>query len=295
MLQKLYPSCVGAPLASTFKLIFLAEGFGSARPQFMAACADFYDWLLATPPFNVTRFSPAWLTVLAGFQNAGAASASGSAITASAAQVTTMIDGLGFRDGDRNPPVSEVLTKGERHWGTAGALIVLLLPDNGTGAQMEHLPASQNEYHFAAMTTDSHWQQLVLRVLAGLLGLQDEADGPATAPATAEDKLQLGFNSDYLPDGPASATRRKWRTLGANAATPVHAHSGTPAVATYPASPSDVEFWEGSGGFQTRVYRSASDCLMRRRLTDSSASLRARRIPLCLACRTALIWELAAR
>jgi hypothetical protein len=48
MLQKLYPSCVGTPPTSSFKLIFLAEGYtATQRGDLMSACADFYEWLLA--------------------------------------------------------------------------------------------------------------------------------------------------------------------------------------------------------------------------------------------------------
>jgi hypothetical protein len=126
--------------------------------------------------------------------------------------------------------------------------------------------------------------------------LADEADGPTLEPTAVDETIQLGFNTDYLPTPPGVAASVKWRVLGVTGATPVHPHASSGNVVdNYPTTPSEAEFWEGGDGFQTKVYRTAKDCLMRRRLSDMSALLRARRIPFCLACRTALIWELAAR
>jgi hypothetical protein len=294
MLQKLYPSCAGAPLASSFKLIFLAEGFAS-RVDFLSACADFYDWLLATPPFNVTRFGPGWLTVFGEFTHppvpiaTGPSTANG-AIALQPGALTALMPNLTVREHGVTRPLSDIFPSGFAYGGWAGGLIVVLLPSGGvSAAQVEHMPGA-GEYHFIAVTTDAYWEQLVARTIAHLLGLEEEHGGPAQAPVTPQDKAFFGFNVDYRPNPPGIAAENKWRVLGANSATPA------PAAATpdsYPTTPDGVAYWEGAGGFQSEVYRTAKDCLMRRRLSDPSSSLRARRVPFCLACRTALLWRIA--
>ena len=51
-----------------------------------------------------------------------------------------------------------------------------------------------------------------------------------------------------------------------------------------PMTPSTIEYWEGGGGYRTKVYRSAHDCLMRRRIGESRLPVSAGRVAFCKVC-----------
>lgn len=297
MLQKLYPSCVGTRPSSSFKLIFLAEGYASTqRGAFMSACADFYDWLCDTPPFNSTQYNPGWLTVLAGWPPSTAApcaTVSGSSLAVNAANVVARITPEKLRNHGSEQALPNLVRQGAYTMGTKGALIVLLLPSAGSGLDAEHIAAA-GEYPFIAVTTDAYWQQVVLRALCGVLALGDESElsGPQ-APTAVEDKILLPNNLAYFDSASGGPPAGTWTDLlppGSVVVVHTHPHPATPDLAfdLYPTSPDNAEFFPGGLGFRADIYRSARDCLMRRRIGDSSRPLRVRPVPLCAVCRNHL-------
>jgi len=317
VLQKLFPSSVGTPPMSSFKLIFLAEGYQALhQSDFKSACADFYAWLIATPPFNSTRYNPGWLTVYAGFQAStatgpapagttpanrttfdSALSAAG-VLTVDSAKVVAVLDAENLQEGGIAQGLSGFLAKGHQTYGRTGALVVLLLPAaTPAGAEMAYVPAV-GEYHFIAVTQNGLWQQVVLRAMCDVLGLGDEFELAGTdflEPTTAEEIALLPFNLEYFDTLPTTnGVSPGWNRLfgPGRAAAPaiVHASSGSPApLDTNPMTPETVEFWEGGGGFRTKIYRTAKDCLMRRQFGNPAhLPLTSAPVPLCLACSTFL-------
>ena len=56
-----------------------------------------------------------------------------------------------------------------------------------------------------------------------------------------------------------------------------------------PFSYENIELWEGGGYFRKNVYRSAYDCLLRRRIGDSSLPVKAIKTAICPICQMSLL------
>jgi hypothetical protein len=296
--------------------VLFAEGFVAAEESaFLAACAQFIQRLVATPPFNLTRISPQSLSVYARFMASGAsgpvtgARISGRTVfesavdgagvlTVSPARVKAVVDAEEIRVAGVAAPLPAFVTPGEQTLGMRGTLLVLLLPQQaGNGVEAELLPASLDEYHCVATSLNGAWHQLVLRAMGAAFGLGDEFElpGPAwLAPAPEEPWIPY-FNLEYFDVPPlVNRTSPKWRELFGPAAQnsppvihpkPLPAATPDTTLAAFPAMPDSVELWEGGGGYRTKVYRTAQDCLMRRRIGDPALPVRSAPVPFCLACR----------
>jgi hypothetical protein len=316
MLQKV-ASPGGPPPGHAFNVVLLAEGYLAAEGSaFHAACLDFVDRLLLVPPFNLTRINPGWLNVYKRFLPSGSAGPSAGPaaagrtvfessldaatgrLTASAARVVAVIDAETIEYAGSILPLNQFVGVSSR--AAAGmTLLVLLLPPHASpgGGELEYLPGAA-EYYFVATTQNGEWHQVIMRAMAGMLGLGDEFElaGPEfLAPATGVDRAALYPNVVPRVSPPLlNKDVARWRPLigpaRQNSPATVHprtAPAGTPdnTLSAVPATPSEIEFWEGGAGFRTRVYRSAPDCLMRRRIGDGNLPVRQRRVPFCRVCR----------
>jgi hypothetical protein len=319
MLQKIFPGGVGNSPRHCFKVVFLSEGYLLQEQHlFTGACIEFVERMLGIPPFNLTRINPHWLSVYRLFvpsANAGPASGSSSpgrtafesaidpatgVLSVNAARVVAEVTAAQLRVGTAQVPLSELILPGSAVGYTTGTLLVVLLPrvlTPAAGADAEHMPAD-GEYHFVATTRNGEWHQVVVRGMAAVLGLGDEFELSGTdhlAPADASIATKLPYNLEYFPTPPpTNGSALRWRSLftPAQLSQPpmVHGKTGAPAapdvtLPAFPLSPDGAELWEGGGGYRTQVYRTARDCLMRRRCGDPILALRQAPVGFCPACR----------
>jgi hypothetical protein len=318
MLKKIFPSLVGNSAARSFKLILLAEGYTAGQSaQFAADCLSFTEQLLATPPFNLTRINPNWITVYSLFSvsaNAGPASGTATAgrtayesaidpgtgaLTVNPAKVNAMVAAEQIDVNGTATPLADFCAKGAPSYGSSGVLIAVLLPSVVTpaqGAEMEYAPAP-DDYHFVATTQNGRWPQLIFRAMGRCLGLGDEYELDGPDQLAPPDTMQYAppFNLELYRSPPVlNDASAKWTWLMAatrrQGPADVHAKMGLPATADYsvnavPETPVTIEYWEGGAGYRTQIYRTAKDCLMRRRIGDSRLPVRGDPVPFCLSCR----------
>jgi hypothetical protein len=180
--------------------------------------------------------------------------------------------------------------------------VIVLLPElteHPIGGEMEHEPG-KDEFYFAAVTKNGEWHQLVARVIGRLLRLGDEFELPgAEFQAPTEDQgvnIAIGRpNLLYLPEPPEGIPEPefKWFDLLSQSergiAFPIHSHANPVdipdrALPVAPSTAMRIELWEGGDSFRTQVYRSAYDCLMRRRIGDPDLPVRTAVVPFCPVC-----------
>lgn len=152
-----------------------------------------------------------------------------------------------------------------------------------------------------ATICDEYWEQTVTNMIGKLIGLQDESEYPGSSylsPPSEIDGLLISSASPnllYFNDDPdfVSFRNTKWNILSENfkdvkqvirKKTERSPTMPDYTIPQYQYSPEKVELWEGGGGYRTKVYRSAQDCLMRRRFGDKNLSLRKEELPLCPVC-----------
>jgi hypothetical protein len=328
VLKKIFPAGVGNSPQNSFKLILVAEGYLAAESaKFMGDCVELIERLLETTPFNLTRTHPHWLSVYAAFQasaNSGPAidtpaaagrtifessfNSAGRALSINQAKVNAYVGGETVPMGANCVPLPEFCVVADPSYGGGGTLIVLLLPaiaSHPEGGEAENAPGA-NDYHFIATSKDGLYHQVVARTLARCLGLGDEfelAGNPYLQPSGGDIPEVLHFNLEYSESGPPNplTSETKWYPLfGAldrNVTPTIHPKSSPTnpdlVLDSPPVTVFRVEFWEGGAGYRTKVWRTAHDCLMRRRIGDMTLPVRSGTVPFCPACRmylSDLIW-----
>lgn len=223
-----------------------------------------------------------------------------------------------------NKPLSDICLKGLQSHGRLGNSIVLMLPPitsyPNVGEYENFL--SRDDYHFAATTTvlpnsntsnqnNNFWQQIILRSMAEKLGLGNEYEMPGAEnqSPTLDQVKTLPFNLHYfdsLQVVKENWSKNKWFSLMSNyqrSADPTHMNdfihgklNGDIIDITRDllvTRPDNIEFWEGGGKFRKNVWRSARDCLMRRKIASSAYPVRNEKVPFCLPCQyylSKIIW-----
>jgi hypothetical protein len=321
MLRKLFPGGFDNSPYNSFKLVLISEGYLAAETAgFIGDCVDLVEALFNTAPFGLTRAHPGWLSVYAGFTSSAQ---SGPAINAPAApsrtafesSLTTTTSTLTLNQTKVNAwvaaetllvdgvdtPLAEFCATGGPSFGRSGTLLVFLLPPvvgQPSGGEFESIPGPV-DVHCIAVSKDGRYQQTVARTVAAYLGLADEfelAGAAYLAPPPADfARVLFSYNLQMFDISPPSPidTSSKWYPLSgvADRMSPsgVHAKAdpATPDLTldAPPARQVRVEFWEGGAGYRTRVWRSAHDCLMRRRIGDPALPVRSGGVPFCPACR----------
>lgn len=294
------------------------------RRVFMDACSAFVDHLLQFTPFNLLRLVSAGLSIYAHFiesANRGPAintvaapnrtafessfSPSSNDFSINLAKVADQLEDLIITEAGEiaeEEPVSledEHQAPGLLDYDNLfrGSLVVFLLPQSDSypmGIEMEFTP-SENKLDpwFIATSLTGLWHQVVIRAICKLLGLGDEYvnDDPAydtPSPEVAQGIENTFYNLVRNVSSPPS-DNFKWYPIisptrqGFPLTT--HRHPESNVFASGLSATSDqVELWEGGGGYQTGIYRSARDCLLRRKIGDPSLPLRNEVVPLCPAC-----------
>jgi hypothetical protein len=319
-LKKIFPAAIAASPAVTFKLVIVAEGFTTSQEQvFYNNCNELVSSIFATTPFSLTRHIPSWINIYTYFQasaNEGCAvdapaSAGRTAFESSlasaaellsfnTASINDFIDNVFIQQGDSSEHLSTRMSRGTVMYGSLACLVLVLLPPTGgNGGEYEHSPAEE-DYYFVATTQDGEWHQVVIRAIAKCLGLWDEFELSGTDYGSpGEDDAHFyhsaARNLVYFdtPPGSAPDSSFKWRKLlsATQQLLPLEvvSHPGdanTPdrSLSTEPISSQQIKLYEGGGGYRSRIYRSSFDCLLRRRIGDTSIPVRKQLVPLCPVC-----------
>jgi hypothetical protein len=321
MLKKIYPFDAGSTFDNSFKIIFISEGYLAAdRADFISSCIDFTDKLLESPPFNLTRINSNWLSVYASFTPSKNSGPSVNTIpaagrTAFESKVDTATGLIAVNQLKLNAyldaetvfynktvtTLNKLCQKGVPNYGLGGSLFVLLTPAvaaKPNGFEYEHTP-SATDYYFVATTTDNLWHQLVIRAMCKVLWLGDEFElngSDFLSPDLSDVNIKIGlpFNLELLQTPPVfNGDRSKWKKLFSTTQRGVTAvkHLKPPApakadntISNDEVSFKDIEFWEGGYGYRTKVYRTAKDCLMRRKIGEPLLPTRKKMVAFCPAC-----------
>jgi len=226
-------------------------------------------------------------------------------------KINQVIESLDFTtDGDYVINIKETITKGTMDELSGVKLIsdqtllVILLPDaNRTDIELEVL--NTDTYYNILTSSDVLAEQVVLRALCKLLQLGDEfdLDGPGFLEPDADGGENIQF---YFPNllyahglisGPNPSTDEtfKWRGFfNSETNSPVllhphpHPNMANRALPNKNVTFDKLELFEGGGGFRKGVYRSAEDCLMRRRIGDTSLPLKENKMSFCPVCKEIL-------
>ncbi len=318
MLRKLFPGGFSNSPFNSFKLILASEGYLAAETaSFIGDCVDLIEALFDTAPFGLTRMYPSWLSIYAGFTASGQSGPSIDAPasanrTAFESSLTTATGVLSLNQAKINAwvagetlladsvevPLGQFFTSGAPSSGFSGTLLVVLLPSvaaHPAGGEFESAPGP-GDIHYVAISKDGFYQQAIARGIASLFGLADEyelAGGPYQDPGGP--LSPTSYNLEYFenaPPSPIDNSSQLYPLSGVSERTStagVHpkADPTTPDMTLdpVPARQPHIEFWEGGAGFRTKLWRSARDCLMRRRLGDSALPVRGGKVPFCPACR----------
>jgi hypothetical protein len=181
-------------------------------------------------------------------------------------------------------------------------IIVILSPGtsaNGTGGSFEYRSQSKVTPSFVATTTDGYWEQVVIRAMCRYLGLGDEfeLDGADFREPEISDGFYIDEAMPNLIYDPTTLESMdfadtKWQVLIPsvlkNQEQEIHRHTNHPLLAdetfSLHSSISGNVLWEGGGGFRTKIYRYAHDCLMRRRIGSKNLPIKTSKVPLCHIC-----------
>lgn len=310
MLRKIFPFDAESSFFNSFNVIFISEGFqASESALFTSLCIDFTNRLLETVPFNLTRINSNWLSIYTSFV---ASNNSGPLINNAAVtnrtcfestintitglmtfnhtKINDYIAGESFIENDETHQLFNVMGKGYANIGYTGTLVVLLLPLTSSypeGADFESVPNEDN-YNFIATTADGYWHQVIIRGMCKLLGLGDEYElsgDDKLAPDDDEQKELFWYpNIQYFESPPSSInSNSKWFKLFSSSkqgtAADVFPKSGNTSlpdtsIESKLVSYNEPKFYEGAGGFRTKVYRSCIDSLMRRKIGSTDLPLR---------------------
>lgn len=325
-LDKFFPFLGGNTFSKSFKIIIISEGFTQAgKDTFYDNCFELVKGIQKTFPFNLLKKRFNWINVSTlfvpstnngVFQNSSPPAPGRTAfesyynsgtnlLSFNTTLVDNLIEDLYYKELGEDVKVTGFIKKGGVNVGQTCALIVFLLPSESNN-NIEVNFVDNNHYNFIATTVDGLWPQLIARAMGTTFGLGDEYELDGTnylAPTQQDGQLiNILYNNliyyDNLTTGPnlGSSSNFKWRPLFINSfnqTLAVNPHPGSTGTAdrSIPAIPKteeNIEMWEGGAGFRQKIYRSNHDCLMRRRIGDSTLPVKHKTVPFCAVCKKIL-------
>ena len=240
------------------------------------------------------------------------------ALAVDSTAVQSTVVGLDIQGEAEDPNSPGVWSNVSGRWGLTGALVVVLTPalttqGGAVSGELDFTPTipptpGQGTIPFIATSIDGQWHQVVLRKIGELLGLGPEDSLPG--PNFAAPDLATAVGLDTYPNLAVFINRSgSTRSIGAPPAEPPQAafkwfallpaaqRSSALRVVPHPGPPDQPDYslpakktvgrialYEGGGGYRTKVYRSAHDCLMRRRIGDRNLSIKSQYVPFCPVC-----------
>lgn len=304
-------------IAGAIRLLIVSDYWTEdRRAEFDRTCAGLFPGLAGVAPFNLFERYPAaieawslWLPSTTGFPDPAATPGAGPVPAVvdpatGAFQVTTsavpeVLSGSVLPRGDRG-------TSSAGQWSDRGrgvpVVVCFLLPPT-TAAPVEWVSTEFVDLartvpvwppRYLACSADAGWPRIVARALGSAMGLGEEWSGdgsgsaePATPQAAMLAAAQPNLVAGPAPPVPPTASFKWFDELDARART-----SGVPG----PKGPGPIRLVEGGGGYRSGVFRSAPDCLMRRRIAgDTATSVRSDPVEFCPLCRRLLTRSITGR
>jgi hypothetical protein len=302
------------PVESAFSVLLVAEGFvESARGTFEALCRQLREELLATPPFGLLRHHPQRLALWSRFV---ASNQSGPALgtvpgdtvlrsTWDPSSQQLAIDEVALIQLLQRTTLKGV--GGGSAWALDLAdhrrlpnpgLVVVLVPASASdgsavSGEIDANPDVSEDFNpynisYVVTTVDPGWGQVVIRAIARGFGLGDEfslGDAVHATPSAAElIRLDLFPNLvvDPRPSGNPPRGFKWFQDL--NEAARQQPLTVVPFGGVSPRPTEQIQLFTGGGGYRSKVYRSAADCLMARQIGGGPASPRYESVPFCTVC-----------
>lgn len=321
--EKLFPRTGADVFNGSFKLIFVSEGYTAAEENlFFANVIDLWDNLMKYYPLSMISANANKLSLYAFFtpsQNHGYSptypvttgrtafesyyNASNLSLQINNSLADNFLDQSFVKEGVNDNSISEGLFKFEIKSSPANTLVIILLPSsNVSTAEAEIIDT--NYYYKIITTFDNFCEQLIIRAIGKLTGLGDEYDLPGAnylipSFALAEQVHAFYPNLIHIQNNnapnPSVDLDFKWRYYFPNSynqTVPIHTNSNPNVenrnLPLVPLTYDNIELWEGGLGYRTKIFRSATDCLMRRKIGDATLPLKSKKIGLCPICKNHL-------
>lgn len=303
-----------------FSLLFIAEGFTAAQEQlFYDHIFKVYNRIADYECFTKLKQDNRRISLLSLYV---ASANSGTSTSAAGAVGRTLlesyIDGNGLhlnytklealindstlmKQGEQQPLAKSLMIYNSdlRSMTRSFILPIIIFPESTMpSGELEFM--EDDKFYFVATTLNGWYEQVAIRGMARMVGLGDEFDLNGAANLVPDPEMGETINTQFpnlfYTTTPGSMAGNnggfKWMGLfpqGATAPITVHPHpsSGSTADRNLPAIPfsyKTIEMWEGGGNYRTKVYRTAVDCIQRRRIGDSSLPVKNTRVSLCPIC-----------
>lgn len=201
----------------------------------------------------------------------------------------TLDDFVAVNDYDNDAPIISIMPfilipANESSYPNGGEL--LLLSEN-----------SPEEVGILACTADNHFENILAQFIGYTVGLGAEYDMPGNdflAPTDDERKGVILSHLNLITESEIeeieSSRWSKFLTKSSiDSGIDIHSHPNssnpnrellTPFLTT-----TNIQLWEGGAGFRTGVFRSAEDCIMRRKVGDVELPIKQDRLGFCPICR----------
>lgn len=315
--RQLFPSTFLSPRACDLLIVVASEGYlASERSNFLVDCSSLLDNLTRTFPLSLLPVSLYRVGLSAAFlpsaqrgpavgANAadtvfGSRLATGSStLVLDSQKVNSAVTSIEIPDWEGAPKrLAEMAPKGNSV-GQRSAELFVLTPEvqgsDGGDAYVGLAVAGSDDFHVTATTANGQWHQVLARRIAKRLGLADEfeLEGSDFLKPTQEQRMSLFSAPNVLvtPRVELERSRRKLYSLMPQAVVDnlaVHPKTNPQTVSVPSVGPMTMQpesaLHEGAAGFRTEVWRTAEDCLMRRRIGDPVLTCRKQPVGFCLAC-----------
>lgn len=321
-LRKIFPvSTVRSGFGGRMNVVILSEGYSTAQKRtFYEDCNVVIESLFEVYPFNMVKSSKRYLNFYSYFE---ASANSGPAINSPATSsrtlfessldtstellsfnndlITSKIDTLTIYESDSDSEIflSEIVNKNEEKFRTI--LIIILLPEtSGVASDGGEFLMVENPTHYPylAFTNNGRVGQLVSNFIATRLGLLFEYDldgaGYLEYEVGEDDVMERFMSNNVALESQTeidygsmwySILRKNQVGIPINIVPNATPGSANRALPSYPYSSEEVEFYEGANGYRTKLFRSAEDCIMRRKIGDLQLPLRKDMTCFCPLCR----------
>ncbi len=296
----LQPDSPRATVADSYSLLVIAEGF-TQEDDFVQHCLEMRESLLSRTPYNLLRVYPGPFSVYYAFTPSNVPGPALGTVPGDTCLRSTYDLTTGQLRIDNSALAAALLkitgapSSLYGNWTAVRGLdLLVLLPDSAGGqaisATLEQVGSPMVTTAFVATTVDGDlWYQVPMRMISLGLGLEDEAEDPAPAPAspTGDQAQTLAYRPNVIlksaaPIGPPTAQFKWYDDL--SPAQRTRALNVVPFGGTS-SSTDPIQLFEGAAGFRSDVYRSATDCLMRRRPAGTGVySLKGHEVALCVIC-----------
>jgi hypothetical protein len=317
-MSNVFKKLLGGGFENTFKLFFVSEGYlANDEMKFYSDVIKIWKDLLKLYPLSMVKYKRNPFSLYSCFKassNSGYTQDQISAIGFNNFSTyysnnrlfydTIIVDDFLndsiYFNATQSININEYLHKSYYSNSFINSLVIILLPHSANLNAECEIYTDEN-YHSVATTMDGYAEQIVLRGIAKSIGLGDEFDlaGIDYEAPTFEQACLLESmypNLTYYPDNvfpnPSIDDDFKWRQTfpsSFNQSLIPNLHIGNVAIpdrnlAIIETSFDQIELWEGGGGYRTKVFRSAQDCLQRRRIGDTTLPVKSKKVGLCPIC-----------